>query len=221
MIAKNGIICFTFDDRNFQGWINAMPIFEKYNAHASFFISGEIDDEALSAIKILYKAGHTIGLHTKNHSDAPEYFEKYSAELYFQNEIKEQMQKLKENGIDITSFAYPNNKRTEETDRFLSKYFKRFRAGNRDFDKKYIPVELLTEEKVMRGFGIGEYYNTIEEEILDKIYLAAKENLCITFFSHNILENASHIHMPTALLKKCLATAEKEDVRVLGFNQLP
>ena len=30
---KHGIVFFTFDDRNFNGWIQAIPLFEKYNAH--------------------------------------------------------------------------------------------------------------------------------------------------------------------------------------------
>lgn len=219
--TTNGIICLTFDDRNFEGWIKALPIFEKYNAYASFFVSGEIDDFALSAIKEIHKAGHTIGLHSRNHSDAPEYFEKYGAEAYFINEIEQELQKLADNGITVKSFGYPNNKRTKDTDLYLSKYFNRFRAGNSQTDEKYIPVAALENTYVMQGFGIGEYYQTTERNFMDKILFAAKNNLCATFFSHNIAENANHIHMPTELLKKCLATAQKEGMQVLGFDQLP
>ncbi len=221
MDIKNGIVCFTFDDRNFDGWLEALPIFEKYDAHASFFVSGAIDDGALLAIKKLHSAGHTIGLHTKNHTDAPEYFEKYGAEAYFKNEIEQQLQKLMNHGIIVKAFAYPNNKRTEETDYCLSKYFDRFRAGNANSDEKYIPVDMLGKLKVMRGFGIGEYYKTKDEDVIDKIKFASKNNLCATFFSHNIAKNADHIHMPADLLEKCLTTAQSEGVKVFGFDQLP
>ena len=74
---KNGIICFTFDDRKFDGWIGALDIFEKYNAYVSFFASGEIDDNAAKAMKILSDKGHTVGLHSIEHADAPEYFNEY------------------------------------------------------------------------------------------------------------------------------------------------
>ncbi len=221
MDIKNGILCFTFDDRNFEGWIKALPIFEKYNAYACFFISGEIDDAALSAAKKLHQAGHTIGLHTKNHTDAPSYFETKGAEEYYKNEIEQELQKLKENGITVNSFAYPNNKRTEETDAYLSKYFTRFRAGNSNSGEKYIPVNELENVRVMGGFGVGEYYKTTDEDMIDKIIFTARNNLCATFFSHDIAENAKSIHMPIDLLEKCLATAQQENVRVLGFNQLP
>jgi len=38
------MLILSFDDRNFDDWIDAMPIFEKYGAHATFFVSGEIDE---------------------------------------------------------------------------------------------------------------------------------------------------------------------------------
>ncbi len=32
---QHGIVCFTFDDRNFSGWLNAIPLFQQYNVHAT------------------------------------------------------------------------------------------------------------------------------------------------------------------------------------------
>ncbi len=221
MTVKNGIVCFTFDDRNFDGWIKSVDVFKKYNATASFFISGEIDNEALCAAKELYKAGHTVGLHTKNHADAPEYFEKLGAKAYFENEIMQQKQRLEENGIKVTSFAYPNNRRNDDTDAFLSQYFRRFRAGNSNCSQKYIPVELLEQERVMGGFGIGEYYKTVKQDIFEKITFAAKQNVCMTFFSHNIKPDACHIDMQSELLEEALCVAQNEEVAVIGFDELP
>ena len=48
---KHGIVFFTFDDRNFDGWLQAIPLFEKYNAHATFMVSGEIDQDTAQKIK--------------------------------------------------------------------------------------------------------------------------------------------------------------------------
>ena len=50
--GKRGVLCLTFDDRNFKCWMNALPIFRKYGARASFFIKGEIDEEALALIAV-------------------------------------------------------------------------------------------------------------------------------------------------------------------------
>ncbi len=175
----------------------------------------------MSAIKKIHKAGHTIGLHSKHHLAAPEYFEKYGAEAYFENEIKQELQTLANNGIPVRSFGYPYNMRTKETDAYLGNYFNRFRAEASRTAENYIPVDILEKVHVMPGLGIGEYYHTIEKDFTDTILLASKNNLCATFFSHNIRENANHIHMATELLEKCLAAAQKEGVLVVGFDQLP
>ena len=38
-----GLLLLRFDDRNFDGWEKALPLFEKTGAHATFFINGAID----------------------------------------------------------------------------------------------------------------------------------------------------------------------------------
>ncbi len=221
MDIEHGILCLTFDDRNFDGWVSALPIFEKYHAHATFFVSGDMDEVAFATIKKLHDAGHSIGLHTLNHTDAPAYFEENGAGMYFETEIKKPLQTLAAHGIAVTSFAYPNNKRTEETDAFLRKYFRRFRAGLKSMPEKYVPVAKVAEKTVLGGSGIGEYYDTKEETVLEEITFAAKENALVLYFSHNIEENATFINMPTKLLENCLAAAEALGVKALGFDELP
>ncbi len=220
--VKNGIVCFTFDDRNFEGWINALPLFEKYNAHATFFISGVIDENAIKTISALKQKGHTVGLHTFSHADAPPYFNSMGADEYFNNEIAPQLEVCKQNGLEIKSFAYPNNLRNDETDKFLSNWFSRFRAGCRDAKEEqiYLPLDKLSDNRAMRGIGIGKYYNTVETELLEKIEYVAKTNTCVTFFSHNIAPNADFINMPTELLEKCLEKANELGVLLLGFDEL-
>ena len=220
--VKNGIVCFTFDDRNFEGWINALPLFEKYNAHASFFISGAVDENVIKTISTLKEKGHTVGLHTLNHADAPEYFEAYGEEAYFKNEIEPQLKICEQNGFEMKSLGYPNNRRNEKTDEFLSKWFSRFRAGNRDAAEEqiYLPLSKLCENTAMRGMGIGEYYNTEEAELLEKFEYTAKTNTCVTFFSHNIAPKADSINMPTELLEACLKKANELGILLLGFDEL-
>lgn len=220
--VKNGIICFTFDDRNFDGWIEAIPLFERYNAHAGFFVCGDIDSEAINAMKALKGAGHTVGLHGLDHLDAPEYFETYGAEDYFIKQIKPQLDKCKKAEININCFAYPNNKRSESTDAYLMKHFKRLRCGRRDATEQqiYIPINDLSENKIMRSFGIGKYYNTVESELLQLIQKTADTNTCVTFVSHKIFPNADFINMPTELLEKCLERANELGVKVLGFDEI-
>ena len=60
---RKGVLVLSFDDRNFNDWVKAMPLFEKYGAHATFFVCGPIDGEAVRVMKRLSEAGHSVGLH--------------------------------------------------------------------------------------------------------------------------------------------------------------
>lgn len=54
-----GALLLTFDDPNYDRWVEAMPLFAKYGAHATFFPSGHLDDRALGQLAKLKAAGHT------------------------------------------------------------------------------------------------------------------------------------------------------------------
>ena len=127
--VKNGLVFFTFDDRNFHGWQKAVPIFRKYNARVTFFVCGNIDRKAADVMKKLQREGHSVGLHSQNHSKTPELLAKLGAEKYLQSEIFPQLEACRKAGINAGCFAYPFSQRTAETDALLGKYFKRYRTG--------------------------------------------------------------------------------------------
>ncbi len=220
--VRHGIVCFTFDDRNFAGWTEALPLFEQYNAHVSFFISGALDEETVRSMTVLRDAGHTVGLHTLNHADAPEYFEKYGEGAYYENELLPQLSVCERAGLEVAAFGYPNNRRDAHTDDVLGQVFRRFRAGltGASEEEIFVPVEKLSGQRVMHGHGVGEYYHTAEEELIGKLRRAAETNTCVTFFSHNIAPDADFIHFPTALLERCLRECEKYGILTAGFDEL-
>ena len=67
---NQGILLLSFDDRNFLGWENALPIFAQTDAHATFFVSGSIDAEAVATMRRLCAEGHSVGLHGLTHANA-------------------------------------------------------------------------------------------------------------------------------------------------------
>jgi peptidoglycan/xylan/chitin deacetylase (PgdA/CDA1 family) len=229
--GKRGVLCLTFDDRNFKCWMNALPIFRKYGARASFFIKGEIDEEALALIAVLKADGHTVGLHTMNHADAPEYIEKNGAQAYLDNEVLPQYNACLAAGFKVKSFAYPNNRRNEDTDRLLSVYFTHFRAGLgvkrpegvalQDFAPLYKPVSELPGRKVMGGAGIGAYYNTVLEDNLAALRKARDNEQVLVFFSHDISDAPSRIGMSNEVLEAMLSTAKELGMAIVGLDDLP
>ncbi len=229
--GKKGILCLTFDDRNFSGWLNAIPLFDKYDAHASFFVSGAIDEEAVCAMKTLQRAGHTVGLHTLNHANAPEYFEANGAQHYIEKEILPQYNACLDAGIGIKSMAYPNNRRNEVTDRALSWYFTHFRAGlgvKRPeevpldaFEPVYADAAGLSGRSVMGGAGIGSFYSTVDSQVLAVLRKASGNDSVVTFFSHDIASEPSHIGMRLDLLEAVLSCASSLEMAIVGFDELP
>ena len=65
--AKRGALVISFDDRNLADWERAIPLFDKYGAHATFFFTGPCEGDAARVLKKLHEHGHSIGLHGLKH----------------------------------------------------------------------------------------------------------------------------------------------------------
>ncbi len=220
--VHRGLVCLSFDDRDFDGWVTAIPLFARYGAHASFMVYGEINEEALTAMRALRNAGHTVGLHSLTHRDAPEFFDANGADAYWEAEILPQLAACDAAGFAVHSFAYPNNRRDARTDAYLSRRFDRFRAGRAGLSPDaLLPLSELSRERVMHGFGIGEYYHTEEGALMEQLRHVAETNACVTFFSHDIRPEPSPVGMPTALLETILAACARLGVCMAGFDELP
>ena len=222
--VEHGILCLTFDDRNFEGWQKALPLFAKYHAHASFFVTGNIDRETAKVMKKLQAAGHTVGLHTKNHCDPVAGLKKYpSLEVYFAKEIAPQLKQCEMQGIKVCTLAYPENRHTPESDALLGKTFERFRAGTKDKPNDAgIPVPEIPQLAVIGGRGLGSYYKTDPAVVEKSIRDAAEKNLFIAYYSHNIqTKKANAISITFELLEMMLKTAEECGMKVVGFEELP
>ena len=226
--VKNGILLLTFDDARFETWLPNLGLFEKFNARATFFYDKEISSEAGDSMKELRSCGHSVGLHTVNHKDALD----ITPGKYYTEYILPQVEQAEAQGIrDISFFAYPNNRHSEEFDSFLSRYFSRFRAGTgikapkgywiADFEAPYISLDELASRKVMGGCGIGPFYETTQENLDAALEKAARENKALTFFSHAILPEARAVHMSVATLEAMLEKAAGLGMVIAGFNELP
>ena len=218
-----GAVCFTFDDYHGENWLKALPVFRKYNAHATFFVVGEITPEKAEVMKKLQAAGHTVGLHSRHHRDALPFIHDRSEEEYLRTEIKPQLDACARYGIRIRSFAYPNNRRDEASDRMLFPYFDHLRAG-RGPEKKtlYYPLSTLPEKCYLGGTGIGSFYNSDLAVLKDEITHAAETDSVLVFFSHNIgpVGSIKKIDMPVEWLEELLAHAREKSVRIVGFDEL-
>ena len=236
-----GVLILSFDDRNFDGWMNAIPLFDRYGAHATFFVSGEIGNETVRKLKQLRAHGHSVGLHGLNHADADAAIAEKGAERYYADDVAKQKRTCDVSYVPVSSFAYPNCRRTEEADAlFFSKGFERVRGGVkgaapydpkglRQKDRKplvtneavYFPAADLPKRRLINTVIMGEAYHTDIKEICECLRRVAKNREVISITSHDIGPDAKGINMKTEWLETMLKLAKELDLQVLGFDELP
>ena len=225
----HGLLFLTFDDHDVVGWRKAIPFFAQNNVRATFSLSGVIDDGALECMKALREAGHTVGLHTLHHADAPEYIEKHGAAAYMKDEVKPQLDVCKKAGLAISTFAFPNNRYDDASLELLSGKFRHFRVGCglprgsavADFDKAFTPIDKFEGEKLFRGFGVGEYYGSRLDDLEAVLDRLARNNEVATLFSHGIAPCAKGVNMPLELLVPLVTHASSLGIVMAGLDDVP
>lgn len=221
--VQKGTVCFTFDDYHGENWLKADPLFKKYDAHATFFVVGEITQEKAEVMKKLKEAGHTVGLHTLHHRDAVSFIREHPGSQYFDEEIKPQLDACRKYGLEIRSFAYPNNLHDDESDRLLFPYFDHFRVGRGPAKKTlYYSLKDLPEKCALGGTGIGSYYNSDLSVLKAELTHAAETGSLVVFFSHNIgpADQIGRVDIRIDWLEELLDHAKKLDLRIVGFEEL-
>jgi len=221
--TQRGAVCFTFDDYHGKNWLKALPLFQKYDAHATFFVVGKITPEKAEVMKKLKSAGHTVGLHSLHHRDAIPFIHKHGEARYIKEEIAPQLEACRKYGLKIRSFAYPNNRRDEASDRMLSPYFDHFRAGRGPAKKTlYYPLKELPQKCYLGGTGIGTYYKSDLAVLKKELDHAAATGSVVVYFSHNIAPGvqAGRIGMPTEWLEELLGHAKQLKLHIVGFDEL-
>jgi peptidoglycan/xylan/chitin deacetylase (PgdA/CDA1 family) len=118
-------IMITFDDSRVEHCTTAVPIMQKYGFRGVFFIMtityNKKNYMTTEQIAQLAKVGHTIGLHTWDHTMVI----KYKEAADWQKEIAEPQKKLAGIvGRSVEYFAYPNGVFNHKSAEELSKYFK-------------------------------------------------------------------------------------------------
>ncbi|MDD4922936.1 MAG: polysaccharide deacetylase family protein [Bacteroidales bacterium] len=118
-------VMITFDDSRIEHIQIAAPVMEKNGFRGVFFIMtityGKKNYMTTEQIAQLAKAGHTVGLHTWDHTMVT----KYKDTTDWQKQIvtpKEKLEKIV--GKPVEYFAYPNGVYDHKGAKELSKYFK-------------------------------------------------------------------------------------------------
>jgi len=129
-LPQRGGILLSFDDSAIESWYMARPMFDRYGAKVTFFVTRyDLWNEVERAeLHDLAADGHAIEAHGKRHVRGPAYVTENGLGSYMSNEVLPSIELLRADGFTPTVFAYPFGMRTGETDREILKYVKRVRS---------------------------------------------------------------------------------------------
>lgn len=128
--AKTHGLALSFDDHDFAGWHDLRPMFDRYGAKVTFFVSAfhTLTDEEVGFARDLAADGHDIEYHSTNHLNAEEYSKANGVDAYIADEILPDLALIRAAGFDPHVFAYPFGARTPATDAALLQVFPLVRA---------------------------------------------------------------------------------------------
>ena len=120
-MPPTGGLALSFDDAYVPSWLAGHDLFQRYGARLTFFISSfdTLSDEYRAGLHQLAADGHDIEAHSVGHYRGPLYVEQRGLGDYISKEIAPSIDHLRDDGFDVSVFAYPYGARTSETDRAI------------------------------------------------------------------------------------------------------
>jgi hypothetical protein len=130
--VTGGGLALSFDDHNLEAWTATEPLFARYDARVTLFISSYhvfLDSER-TMLRALEAEGHDIEYHSTHHDDARSYTADHGIQAYLDEDIAPDLEAMRADGYDPKVFAYPFGDRTDATDAALLAVFPLLRASH-------------------------------------------------------------------------------------------
>jgi Polysaccharide deacetylase len=123
-------LLLSFDDAWVDAWSTGRDLFQRYGARVTFFIAyyPRYTDAMKAELQQLAADGHDVEAHSITHSRAPEYVEAKGLAAYIDEDVVPSIDLLRDDGYDVTTFAYPFGSRTTETDHAIFEHVRLIRS---------------------------------------------------------------------------------------------
>ena len=130
--VTGGGLALSFDDHNIEAWTATEPLFDRYGARVTLFISAyhSFLDSERAMLRALDADGHDIEYHSTHHDDARTYTADHGIQAYLDEDIAPDLEAMRADGYDPKVFAYPFGDRSDATDAALLAMFPLLRASH-------------------------------------------------------------------------------------------
>jgi hypothetical protein len=117
-VPEGAGVALSFDDAYVDHWLSGTELYAKYDARLTFFVAyfDRLTSEQRAALHELVRLGHSIEAHSVKHQRAPLYVEERGLTAYITEEVLPSIAYLRDDGFDVTTYAYPFGARTSEID---------------------------------------------------------------------------------------------------------
>ncbi|MEQ8925208.1 MAG: polysaccharide deacetylase family protein [Fulvivirga sp.] len=219
-------ICISFDDRYVEEWYDLRPMFEKYDARVTFFIT-QFDSLTTTEVNMLQKLqsdGHEIGNHGALHVLSEYYIKDNSYDTYLENEIIANKDALNHYSFDATSFAYPYGAKHWFTDFLISSHHSALRSDvpvNKEKDLTLMDEIYFDFDGSNEFYSVGFDYNyeLTETMIANALTRAKLNNEVLCLHGHGPAEQGDY-HFSIETLEFILKEARRLKLEFFTYSEL-
>jgi peptidoglycan/xylan/chitin deacetylase (PgdA/CDA1 family) len=114
-------------------------LFKRYNASFTYYVNYNRKLSDKTKLLDMQSRGYEIGHHGTLHKSALQYSIDNGIDQWFHDEVLLSLEQMRNDGLTITTFAYPFGSRNEETDNLLFNEFDKIRGFSTDTTLNYTP----------------------------------------------------------------------------------
>ncbi|MDI9878437.1 polysaccharide deacetylase family protein [Flectobacillus longus] len=194
-------IALSFDDRYIKEWYQLRPLFKKYNAHVTFYLTqpDSLSTEEWNMLRILAQDGHEIGCHGAIHTQSIPFVWRNSIQEYLDIEIHQALKTMQSHGYIPHTFAHPGGSQFWWLDQKLYQYFdllrdvslKKRKLGNWVFERNINEINEIyfrpNQSKSVSALMIDIGNELSEKEITKVLIKARNTQSAVMLFGHKPL----------------------------------
>jgi peptidoglycan/xylan/chitin deacetylase (PgdA/CDA1 family) len=213
---QQSIVSFTFDDVPLSAWSNAVPVLDRHELKATFYVAlrmaapgdGFLGEEHVRA---LAQNQHQIGCHTLTHYS----LQQGSAEgLYEDARAGKQALEALTAGLPADHFAYPFGAVSPRAKRMLQKLFATMRTSTRGVNSGRVDLNYLRAEHLYsRGAGLDM------DRIRRRVRSVVERGGWLILYTHGVTDDPGPYDTSCADFRGVVEVVTQSGARVLPVSE--